>query len=155
LHFACASGHAETVRLLLDAGAKVDDPTKTRWSSRPLHIAAERGHERVVALLLRRGADPAALDADKQTALHLAARNNRASAAARLVAAGASIEPRGYSVPVEEAASRGHLSVLMAILPGDAPVARGDALSRPLLERARSMENADLIRLLQAWRNRR
>ena len=92
----------------------------------------------------------------KRTPLHLAAWYNRASAAARLVAAGAPIDVEGNgSTPLDLAVENRHLAVLLVLLPRDATTARRDAISRPLLWAARSYESTSVIRLLQAWRNRR
>lgn len=44
------------VSLLVDHGAKVDNPNKGGWT--PLMIAANKGHQEVVAILLLSGADP-------------------------------------------------------------------------------------------------
>ena len=62
LHDACRlddDADALTVaKKLIELGARVDATTGD--SQRPLHIACERGHAKLVAFLLREGADPAA-----------------------------------------------------------------------------------------------
>ena len=95
-------GHQSTVDLLVDAGAPLDiftaaalgrvdaaeaslqeDPTSVRQQSydgwTPLHLAAFFGHAAAVTLLLQRGADPHAVDAEDRTPLARAAARNHAA----------------------------------------------------------------------------
>ena len=62
---ACFQGHAEAVRLLIDAGTDPNSPfeidvagEKVKQWGHPLWLAANRGHYEVVKLLLVRGANP-------------------------------------------------------------------------------------------------
>ena len=55
LHFAAADGDIESVKLLLDRGAKINAATQDGWTA--LHFACLRGDEGLVQLLLDRGAD--------------------------------------------------------------------------------------------------
>lgn len=55
LHRACAAGHVDTVSLLLDRGAMIND--RNMNGSTPLHYAASNDRVDVVKLLLERGAD--------------------------------------------------------------------------------------------------
>lgn len=54
LMFACAAGHEEIVRVLLDAGARVEDHNENGHT--PLMEAASAGHVGVAKLLVERGA---------------------------------------------------------------------------------------------------
>ena len=58
LSLASQQGHAEAVRLLLDAGERPDryNPESNHPHCTPLHQAVLGGHERVVRLLVERGA---------------------------------------------------------------------------------------------------
>lgn len=69
---ASANGHAEVVRLLLDAGAEPDIGTRDGWT--PLHKAVANGHTAVVRLLLGSGASPFSRHADGTTPHALARR---------------------------------------------------------------------------------
>ena len=69
LLFAARSGDVESARLLIAAGADVNDVLPDGASA--LIVAAHSGHSRVAALLLDRGADPNAADIG-YTALHAA-----------------------------------------------------------------------------------
>jgi len=55
LHLAVSAGHYLTVDALLNAGADPDGPEG--WDHPPLGVAAEHGHDDVVRLLIRRGAN--------------------------------------------------------------------------------------------------
>jgi peptide-methionine (S)-S-oxide reductase len=59
LALAAQHGHAESVRLLLDAGEDPNrfNPPGTHAHSTPLHQAAVYGHQAVIQLLVERGAD--------------------------------------------------------------------------------------------------
>lgn len=70
LHAAVASRQPEIVRILVEAGADVNQPQQQGW--RPLHAAAQNGDEESVKLLLAHGADRAARADNYQTALDLA-----------------------------------------------------------------------------------
>ncbi|GFX52347.1 ankyrin repeat domain-containing protein 17 [Trichonephila clavipes] len=54
LMFACAAGHEDIVRILLDAGARVEDHNENGHT--PLMEAASAGHVEVAKLLVERGA---------------------------------------------------------------------------------------------------
>lgn len=70
LHFAAQKGSLESVRLLLDAGAKIDYATKEEGSA--LVVATAAGHEEVAMLLLERGANPNIHDGWGVAPLHYA-----------------------------------------------------------------------------------
>lgn len=55
LHWAAAAGHAEIVKMLIDAGATVN--ARDLHKSTPLHWAAALGHQSVLSVLSRSGAN--------------------------------------------------------------------------------------------------
>ena len=57
LHQACAHGHTEVARILLQAGAEVNRGDLYDWT--PIHIAARHGHAAIAKLLLEHGANAA------------------------------------------------------------------------------------------------
>jgi ankyrin repeat protein len=63
-------GDADAVRLLLDAGANINDRLEDGYT--PLHHAASQGHLDVVRLLCERGAAADIEDDDGQTPLGIA-----------------------------------------------------------------------------------
>lgn len=70
LHYAAAGGHADIAALLLDRHAYIDAESPGRQT--PLMIAAREGHEAVVDLLLKEGADARLANTDGETAAQLA-----------------------------------------------------------------------------------
>jgi cytohesin len=72
LHDAVISGNAELVAFLLDRGSELEAPAGENRAT-PLMIAVELEHKDVVALLLRRGANPLTKDARGKNCLDRAA----------------------------------------------------------------------------------
>jgi ankyrin repeat protein len=74
LMFAARMGDVASARILLDAGAKIDDKPKADGigDGTPLVIATASGHEDLAVFLLERGADPNAADGFGITSLHWA-----------------------------------------------------------------------------------
>lgn len=91
LHAAALGDRLEVARLLLAAGAPVDERAGDLGAT-PLILAARRGHERVCTLLLRHGASvKARTQLDGYTALHWAAERGHAEVVAALLDAGADV----------------------------------------------------------------
>ena len=70
LYFAAQQGDAESARILIDAGANVNEPHPEHGS--PLVVAMASGREAVAKLLLEKGADPNIADAWGMAPLHYA-----------------------------------------------------------------------------------
>jgi len=91
LLFAVNSGHAETVRVLLDAGVAVDGATPNGLT--PLQLAMIRRQEALALFLLERGADP-----NRQgpgfAPLHVAGYLGQTAVAKALIARGADVNQR-------------------------------------------------------------
>jgi ankyrin repeat protein len=82
LHVACAHGHLEIVRTLLEndaLSANVDINAVSDQNVTPLHCAAFNGHADVVRLLLDKGANPMVADANNDLPMHLARRNQHST----------------------------------------------------------------------------
>ena len=76
LHEACAVGHKEVVKYLLNE-TMCDVSAKTFLGrAGPLHLAASQGNRSIVFLLLSHGANPVAQDRFGNTPLHLAPTKN-------------------------------------------------------------------------------
>ena len=88
LHHMSAEGEAAKARLLLDHGADID-AIDDEYRSTPLGVAARRGQEPLVELLLERGADPTASGAPWSTPLAWAEKKGHNRVADRLRRAGA------------------------------------------------------------------
>ena len=82
LHYACSSGHYNTVQLLVSIGSKSNIKTKDQMTS--FLIAVQCGHERIIELLLRSGSDPNDKIEDK-TASQIAMENGNERLASILV----------------------------------------------------------------------
>ena len=93
LRLAAGNGHLETVRILLDRGAKISgSPELDLLVLPPLHAAARSGHTDVVQLLLDRGASPNALTSWGATPLMCAAWDGRTEVASFLMERGADLD---------------------------------------------------------------
>lgn len=78
LHLACANGHLEMVRALLEndvLAPRLDINALSDSDITPLHCAAFNGHTDVVNLLLAKGANTMLADRNNDLPLHVARRN--------------------------------------------------------------------------------
>jgi len=135
LLFAAQQGDVESGRLLLQAGADVNDRSGNDRKT-PLIVAAASGGKEFSALLLDKGADPDLADEGGFTALHYAALDERgADIVGTLLTHGARPNPRTTrdsreyvyagvnltgATPLFLAASRGHVETVRALLAGGA-----------------------------------
>ncbi|KAF5655292.1 ankyrin protein [Fusarium sp. NRRL 25303] len=133
---ASSNGYAELVELLLDAGA---DLNTCGVNDAPILCpAAERGHEKVVKLLLKRKADVEAQDNRGKTPLHLTAQKEGSEAIIKaLLSYGADIEARDDNdrTPLHLAAQKeGSQAIIEALLSYRADIeARDDNGRTPLV----------------------
>jgi len=120
LNFPAANGSIETVRLLVEAGAALDDADPTGIT--PLVAAAYMGHESIVRLLCQAGAGLELRDQEGYTALMFAANAGHAAAAQVLLEAGAdpNAPANDGSTPLMFAAQHGHDEVVVELLGGGA-----------------------------------
>ena len=104
-------------------------------ASAPLHLAAEKGDIRVIAMLLNANTDPDAKDEWGKTPLHLAAGNGHAAAIAALVNAGADLNVKdsfGHA-PLYWAAKDDDIKTIVALLAAGAdPFTHFSGEARPL-----------------------
>ena len=123
LHEACAEGHLESARVLLDNGADIDN--KNEDEQTPFHLAAEAGHIDLVELLLER--DQNAIfdkDEDDNSALHLASNERRSKMVELLLKQGASVQQRnnlGWTA-LDSAAAAGAYECAELLLKHNSPV---------------------------------
>ena len=114
LHAAVRGGHGDLVNDLLEMGAYVNGKEPVNRHT-PLHIAVNRGEKDMVHLLMLKGADAGALDANGWTPLFTAALffQSKADAALALLAGGADVSLRccGTST-LHMAAKQGHVEFL-------------------------------------------
>ena len=124
LLLALSMGRLEVCRALLAEGA---DPNRGSRKQSPLHLAAERGQDDVVQMLLDQtfhaGADTEKTDSHGCTPLMRACDMNHEAVARTLLAAGANARARERtlrSTPLLLAATKGHVGVVEALLEHDA-----------------------------------
>jgi len=95
LGYAAFFGHLDTVRVLLDKGAKINVPSRNFLKAVPLRSASVAGHLEIAKLLIDRGADVNAHGEGGQTPLHEVAGVGRIEFAKLLLDHGANINARG------------------------------------------------------------
>lgn len=118
LHRAAASGNADIVKMLLDAGAN-PHATNRLHSFTPLHSAAAAGSAECVKLLLAAGSSAEAVDRYGSLPLHKAVDSSDADAVRTLLDAGSPIEAIGDaygSHPLHIAAKLGNVEVVELLL---------------------------------------
>ncbi|CAM9671654.1 unnamed protein product, partial [Phaeothamnion confervicola] len=138
LHAALLARQLESVRVLLDAGAK---PNRRVESSSALHIAVALGafprHKdfagAAVHLLLQQGADPTAKDDRTHTPLHVAAALGVDACLEPLLAVPTApelvdLKDRQGNRPLHAAAAAGHVPAVTALLAAGATVGATDLL---------------------------
>gem|GEM_PF-854388 len=170
LILASQSGHADIVKILLDAGAKVNAKTVNDWT--PLMLAAEYGHTEVVRMLLDAGAKVNAQAKNKWiylsknpeiiryvgmaelsvlnkgTPLMLASREGHAKIVKMLLGAGAKVNAMTSSgrTSLMLAAENGHVELVKLLLDSGAKVdSSSDTASLNLAARG---GHSDIVKLL-------
>lgn len=109
LQDAARNGDVESVKFLLQSGARVDTPSPgTRRTA--LHFAAGSGHKTAVELLIDSGAQVNAGNSKAETPLHFAARGGYLEVSKVLLAKGANPRATMHTgeTPLHEAARQGH-----------------------------------------------
>jgi uncharacterized protein len=117
LHFAAFFGKAEAARLLLDAGAAVNETSRNDMHVQPLHSAAAGRHHEVCRVLLAAGADTTATQRHGYTPLHAAAQHGDDELVELFLSAGA--DPTAAlddgATPADLAERAGHADVARRI----------------------------------------
>ncbi|GBM44967.1 Ankyrin repeat domain-containing protein 17 [Araneus ventricosus] len=134
LMFACAAGHVDIVRILLDAGARVEDHNENGHT--PLMEAASAGHVEVAKLLVERGASINTHSNEfKESALTLACYKGHLEMVRFLLEAGADREHKTDEMhtALMEASMDGHVEVARLLLDSGAQVNMpADSFESPL-----------------------
>ena len=126
LLYAVLAGDGETVRVLLDAGADVNDASPDGVSA--LMLALTKRHEDLALLLLDRGADP---NYDRRDAARTArARAGGTRGPATVAAAAESVDFAGYTALHVAAATGQHRALRALLAAGAAPDAPMDRPKR-------------------------
>lgn len=94
LHLAAFFGHLDCARLLIEAGAPVNERGRNSLNNMPIHAATAGRKVDIVVLLLENGAGVNARQHGGWTALHGAAQNGDANIVHVLIGAGADVTAR-------------------------------------------------------------
>ena len=113
---ACIGGHYQTVLLLLDHGAEINS---LDYVSTALYCAAEKGHDQIVDLLFKRGADANMYSNESGgSPLQVAIHYGCANIALRLLQEGADINTKGglYGEPLSIACAKGYKDMVQLLI---------------------------------------
>lgn len=150
LPMAASFGLTIITTLLLDRGAQMENANPP-FGQTALHYAAQNGHDAIVKLLLRRGAQIDAPSSYQQTALMLAAASGHALVVQVLLENGAAIEPatRGIDSPLTLATMYGGTAVMALLLQSGADVNAKDRYGKASIHIAIEYEDViSMIRML-------
>eukprot|EP00698_Gefionella_okellyi_P009286 TRINITY_DN2354_c0_g1_i1.p1 TRINITY_DN2354_c0_g1~~TRINITY_DN2354_c0_g1_i1.p1 ORF type:complete len:601 (+),score=174.97 TRINITY_DN2354_c0_g1_i1:487-2289(+) len=119
VHIACERGHIPTLLALAKCGARLNVREK-RTDCTPLHVAAAKGFDKIIQLLLDRKVDVAATAGERKwTALHFAAHSGNPTACQVLMQHGASaniVDAMG-TTPLMTALAERQEQVALALIP--------------------------------------
>ncbi|XP_075907125.1 B-cell lymphoma 3 protein [Nelusetta ayraudi] len=156
LHIAVVKGELDIVRKLIQIlhSALRSPDIFNNLRQTPLHLAVITQHERIVEELLRGGADPAALDRNGQTAMHLCCEYNQLGCLSVVLSqpsSSACLEIRNFEglSPLHLAVLRGHIDLAKMLLDAGADINATDIKSgqSPLMH-AVECNNPDMVHFL-------
>jgi ankyrin repeat protein len=165
LHLAARCGRAETVRILLEAGADIDAHNGDGKTA--LYQAVNYYRAETVSILLKAGANIDARDKHGKTALHIAAYQDDNETVSILLEAGANIDAcdEHGNTALHIAAYQGRAAIVRILLKAGANIYARDKRNMTALQEATSSDRLKTrLRLLREtllrrrqnmlWRNR-
>ncbi|HEY3473066.1 MAG TPA: ankyrin repeat domain-containing protein [Anaerolineales bacterium] len=120
LGLACFFGHLDVAEYLVKAGAPINSPSRNELSAAPIQSAAAAGHEKIVDMLLKNGADPNVREQGGYTPLHAAAQNGDLGVVRTLIYGGADLEIKSHDgkTPLDLALEAGHVKAARLLQEG-------------------------------------
>jgi ankyrin repeat protein len=108
---ACYFGHFDVAEYLVKAGAAVNSPSRNELQVTPIQSAAAAGHEKIVNMLLKHGAEPNVHEQSGYTPLHAAAQNGDIEMIRTLLYGGAGLDLKSNDgkIPLDLALDAGHI----------------------------------------------
>ncbi|EFX01610.1 ankyrin repeat protein [Grosmannia clavigera kw1407] len=148
---ACMTGHGNTaflIDILLESG--IDATAKNKDGLTPVHIASNRGKERVVQALLEKKVDLEAQTPLKQTALHLAVLGRHESVVGLVLHAGSSKDARDSKkrTCLHLAAEEGQLDMARLLVKHGFDVNARDESGRTMLHISVTNSDAEMVQWL-------
>ena len=145
---AALGGHADTVRMLIDAGAKVNASNESGMTA--LMFAAEGGNVDVINALIDRGAEINQTDRGRRTVLMHVADEGNAELVAKLIGLGADIDARDNydGTALIYAVDNGKMDAARVLIEGGADVDAADLDGRTVLMGASYFGDAGTVSLL-------
>ncbi|CAC5410072.1 unnamed protein product [Mytilus coruscus] len=124
LYVACAGGHTDSVKLLLESKADVSKGTSSGIS--PLHAACRRGYKDTVKLLMKYKADISQCNSNKESPLYVACEGGHTSTAKLLLQNKADVALCNYKgeSPLFVACKEGHKDTVKLLLQSFAEVSQ-------------------------------
>jgi hypothetical protein len=128
----------------------LESPVKNKNGETPLHLAASKGHERIVRLLLERDFDMNAMTSIGNTPLHVAAIHGRARVISVLVSKGADLcrANNHTRIPLYYAAAGGDTQCCLPLVPSPDSVDRIIPEIESALTIASERGNHDVVEML-------
>lgn len=146
LHMACISGSADTVRLLLDAGADPNILDETGHSA--LLRAAEQGACSVVRQLLKRdGVEVDACNQDGMSPVYSASRRGHITVVRALIRAGADVNKSSADCfsPLHVASQQGFVEVVKELLAAGAQLDHSNGVGQTALHAASDQGYVEVV----------
>lgn len=148
LHHAAANNQIQTMVMLLDRGADVEERDKYQFT--PLHHAAKNGHTKAMSLLLDRDAKVDSRDQKQTTPLHYAAREGHIGAVQCLLNSGADINSKTISntTALHSAAGNNHKETVELLIDRGADINAYDDNVGSVLQLACAAGHAEVVEML-------
>ncbi|GBN29049.1 Ankyrin-1 [Araneus ventricosus] len=149
IHFAAGNGNVAIAELFLKMDNTLAQATN-RLGQTPLHLAALKGHEKLVNMLLKFNVIIDSKDCNNTTALHISANSGYLDIVKSLIEAGGNVEAKSiYNLtPLHFAVERGHFHTVEFLISKGADIHSIDTYGFTSLHIAASRRHKDILKLL-------